>query len=723
MEDLGDQSESTACLMKPPMTFETIAALLNIPDSRLLQQPLVNVIGFVKDFRAPIKTNGMDHKCTIGIVDPSQQFLNRGFQISIFFPLEKMPKISGPGDLILIRKAKIQMWSGQISLLSNKYSEFHILPAKEIPNIRSPMDAQLWQSIPAKSKRPSQAEANYAIWASSHMEEGAFPPKEDFQDECKKSMNVKEKFSLLKDVKNGQFYDVIGEVVKIFQANDYLTIYLSDYTVNSAFYNYTWPGHNQEEGCDGDEYNYLKHKQDAAKEWPGPFGKTAIQITTFDCHAQFIANEVTTHDFVLLKNLQIKYGNSGSCLEGFLRGDREREGQMQVEILKCPDDVQSVDSRYKEAIRRKREWWAKYERQKRSILTEKVDPEDTRKRNENASIQTKSSGKKRRQERRAAAEKAVLGAEKRFAQKLNLNEHVRCIHPEKPTLSLLDVKSLVLSKSTTGHAYTLPFVNANYKANVRVVDFFPDKLEDFAVGRRVSEYDILSDYSGGEETDRDEDMRSFRAGKGFPEKRWEWVFALQVEDASRAPMSAGTSSNNRLWLTVDNQAAQMLLNMEEDAMDLRRNQHVLGRLRERLCILWGDLEERKTRRSQQKQGADILDRDTPASSLDSVTPTASLRNVGDQPDLDSDIEDQYQQARSFPKKARLKNYTVDASIVSKHDDIDSNKAVEASVSASNKAFTCCIKQYGIKVPETDIMKADAGAGFRWEHLSSLPDLG
>ncbi|RDW94944.1 hypothetical protein BP5796_00707 [Coleophoma crateriformis] len=710
MEDLGDQAESTACLMKPPTTFETIAALLNIPDSRLLQQPLVNVIGFVKDFRAPIKTNGMGKS---QVYHRDSRPLSAIFK-SWFSDLHLFPLGENAQNFRAWRFDSDQESKGEISLLSNKYSEFHIVPAKEIPNIRSPMDAQLWQSIPAKSKKPSQAEANYALWASSHMEEGALPPKEDFQDECKKSMNVKEKFSLLKDVKSGQFYDVIGEVVKIFQANDYLTIYLSDYTANPAFYNYTWPGHNHEEGCDGDEYNYLKHKPDAAKEWPGPFGKTVIQITTFDCHAQFMANEVRTHDFVLLKNIQIKYGKSGTCLEGFLRGDREREGQVQVEILKSPDDVQSVDSRYKEAIRRKREWWAKYERQKRSILTEKVEVEDTRKRNENESIQTKSSSKKRRQERRAAAEKAVLGAEKRFAQRLNLNEHVRCIHPEKPTLSLLDIKSLVFSKSTTGHAYTLPFVNANYKANVRVVDFFPAKLEDFAVGRRVSEYDILSDYSGGEETDRDEDMRSFRAGKGFPEKKWEWVFALQVEDASSAPMSAGTSSSNRLWLTVDNQAAQMLLNIEEDAMDLRRNQHVLGRLRERLCILWGDLEEQKTRRSQQVEGADILDRENPASSLDSVvTPTASLRNVGDQPDLDSDIEDQYQQARSFPKKAQLKNYTVDASNVSKHDT-NSNKAVEGSVSASNKAFTCCIKQYGIKVPESDIMKADAGAGFRWE---------
>lgn len=59
MEDLGDHHQRPGPLLKPPAPFETIAALLNMPDSRLLQKPLVNVIGFVKDFRAPIMTNGV----------------------------------------------------------------------------------------------------------------------------------------------------------------------------------------------------------------------------------------------------------------------------------------------------------------------------------------------------------------------------------------------------------------------------------------------------------------------------------------------------------------------------------------------------------------------------------------------------------------------------------------------------------------------------------------
>ena len=95
-----------------------------------------------------------------------------------------------------------------------------------------------------------------------------------------------------------------------------------------------------------------------------------------------------------------------------------------------------------------------------------------------------------------------------------------------------------------------------YKAHLRVVGFFPPNVEDFAVGRRPSEYDMLSDYSGGEDTDREGDMRQWRQRNGRPKKIWEWRFALQVIDASNK------ASKERMWLMVENQDAQMLLDMD-----------------------------------------------------------------------------------------------------------------------------------------------------------------
>lgn len=104
-----------------------------------------------------------------------------------------------------------------------------------------------------------------------------------------------------------------------------------------------------------------------------------------------------------------------------------------------------------------------------------------------------------------------------------------------------------------------PFTDCKYKAIVRVVDYFPHKLEDFAQGWRATEYDILSDYSGNEDTDLEDELRIFKSGQGFSKDTWEWRFALKVEDASKR------DCKDQMWLIVDNFSAQFLLNLDKDA--------------------------------------------------------------------------------------------------------------------------------------------------------------
>lgn len=107
---------------------------------------------------------------------------------------------------------------------------------------------------------------------------------------------------------------------------------------------------------------------------------------------------------------------------------------------------------------------------------------------------------------------------------------------------------------TAGDKLILPFVNQNYRANVKIVDYFPSKVQDFAVGRRNTEYDMLSNYSGGDESDLEWDSQSPTNGRDV---EWEWRFAFEVEDAgSKLP-------KDRMWLMVNNPEAQALLN--EDA--------------------------------------------------------------------------------------------------------------------------------------------------------------
>ena len=315
------------------------------------------------------------------------------------------------------------MWSGGVSLLANLTTEFHLLPRASIPRTLPRNTAAPWQSFPpSKCRPPTTTETAHIIWASNHIDELYLPGIQEFQERAQQAMNVKQKFSLLKDVKPDTFHDILGEVVRVFDGSSSVTVYLSDYTANSLFYNYAWGGGGTAEARDGDEFGYIKSKTKTAKDWPGPYGKMTIQLTLFDGHADFIRDEnVQAKQWLLLRNVQIKFGRMGGCLEGMLRGDRGAfEGKVHVQIMKHSEEPEDSDIRWKEAVRRKHDWWKKFEKQKQDMLDEAAGVGDKRKRGDEVA---KKNSKQRRKELRAAAEIRVANSEAKVAQKLDLNQH------------------------------------------------------------------------------------------------------------------------------------------------------------------------------------------------------------------------------------------------------------------------------------------------------------
>ncbi|RFU30763.1 hypothetical protein B7463_g5584, partial [Scytalidium lignicola] len=732
---LDDSSQVLASQRPLPPDFESIEDILNMPSARLKSGPLVNIIGFVKDYQPPIQSRGTDFKCTVEIKDKSTEYATCGIKIHIFLPEDMMPKFSGTvGDALLIRKAKTQMWSGIVSLVSNRATEFHVIPASKIPRSISEVRVNLWKSSPQKGRCPTSFETEYVIWAHAFKENMDLPSAETFQERSIHAMNVKEKFSLLKDVKSDSFHNIIGEVVKVFDTTgESVTVYLSDYTANSYFYNYSWPGvETGPAGRDGDQYAYAsKTRKKTPKDWPGPFGKLTIQLTLWDGHAAFVREKVKIGQWVSLKNVQFKFGAVG-CLEGYLRGDLyASEGKIQVAIMQRregddEDEEYTKDyTRWKEGIRRKYEWEEKYKRQKRELLDQAAGGFNEKRKLEGTE---KTGSKKRRKElREAAFAKAAAAANK--AKEIDLNINVRCGHPDISVSTLEEILApqMLSSASKTEEVRISPFTVAKYRANVRVVDYFPDYIEDFTVSHRVSDYDMLSDYSGGEDTDPEEDMRNFKSGKGFCDRVWEWRFALQVEDAHKKNQDEDGKEKQKMWLMVDNQAAQMLLGLEDDATNLRTNPGVLSKLKEQLFKLWGSLEEQKSSSLQQKsKSSNLLNPPTQqppsqSSYLDSPASSPPRPKPGAQPNLySSDAEDNPPPVKSSVLAERdvnvitMSNTNIKTTefLAQQSETPDTDKAGPPAV--RNRPFTCCIQQYGIKVDESDVKKADAGPGKRWE---------
>lgn len=476
------------------------------------------------------------------------------------------------------------MRMGEVQLLSHFATEYHILRSEHIPRAIFPIVKIPWISTPpARCRRPEPIETKYVIWSNQHLDELALPNSQEFTEKANKARNVRDKYSLLKDVKEGSFHDIIGEVRKIYGVGyDMVTVYFTDYTAHSQFYNYVMPGISNVtvEGRDGDDYGYIKSKpRDEEKEWKGPFGKMTIQLTLFDNHANFIREHVKAGEWLRLTNVQFVYGKN-NLLEGRLRGDREAYGnKIQVEIMKPSGDPQNNDTRWVEGIQRKLDWTKKHAKDKEKFQEELAGKGTKRKADGQP---TGKNSRARRMESRANVSDKAAAAQPKIVKNLDLNDLGRAssdyqilvpnplpviLHPLRPKAPVASLSKILqrklLSSDPKYEGIYYAFENQNYKANVRVVDYYPPNIADFAVSRKVSEFDILPDYSGAEDDDPEGDMQSFREGKGFVQRKWEWRFALVVEDADANAKS--DVERDRLTLIVGNYDAQTLLNFEGDA--------------------------------------------------------------------------------------------------------------------------------------------------------------
>ncbi|CAJ2507661.1 Uu.00g088470.m01.CDS01 [Anthostomella pinea] len=668
-----------------PAGYTSISDVLNqcVPAGRL-----VSVIGLLKDHRLPIPTKATEYDAA-------------GLVVSIFRPENAMPQPSA-GDVVVVMSAKVQFYRSEASLLTNRTTIIHTYSASEIPRPPKSAKGALHPPCRLADRPPGDKEHEYVSWLYHSIDKGAVPEATTFMIQAENSKSTKDKFSKLENISDGRFCDVIVHVVKEpFDQMDKTTLWISDYTENDSFFKFSVDGTNQSEGRDGDPYGYINTAIPAASNWRGPFGKRSMQVTCFEPHASFVNTGVKAGDWIRLRNLQIKFGRNNANLEGYLREDRSAFGgqQIQVDVLET-DDPQHCDSRLKEAVKRKYEYEKLKKKQLKSLAgaTAGQNGDGGNKRKADDAEEQKNSSKSRRQAKREAARKRAEDDDKRAQERLGLNElgkeKTASLSMRYRSLTLLSVKCESLDQPVTpvssiidpapwkttieGQEVTLmlPFTNVKYRANVRVVDFRPRKLELFASWRKNTEYDMLSDYSGGDsDSDSDDDEGQGNLDLYRGQKTWEWRFALQLEEVD--PKQKGEP--DRFWAVVDNTEAQQLTCL--DATDLRANPDDLVRLHEQLFKLWGDLEELK-RQEQQRQLKNqkrVAAHQPPPDSSPPEDPEGNGNNMG--------------------------------------NGVGNNTS--KTTKASNKPFTCCIQQYGVKVREPDPRKADAGEGRRWVRVYGL----
>ncbi len=221
---------------------------------------------------------------------------------------------------------------------------------------------------------------------------------------------------MLKDVGEGKFHDLTVQVIKDpLDLGDKMAIWVTDYTENSYFFQFLWGGLGERER-DGDPYGYTNKFSTSNTDWPGPFGKRAMQMTCWEPHAGYIRDEVRAGSWVHLRNVQIKFGGNGAHLEGFLRSEAQGGNSKILVDVSNPEeqDREHIDPRLKDAIRRKRD----YEKTRKSQIKQIKEIQD-KKRTAPDNESTATDARGRRNQKRANKRKKESGEEVKDVNDLN----------------------------------------------------------------------------------------------------------------------------------------------------------------------------------------------------------------------------------------------------------------------------------------------------------------
>ncbi|KAL1969704.1 hypothetical protein VTN77DRAFT_8257 [Rasamsonia byssochlamydoides] len=557
-------------------------------------QGYVNVIGVVVDCLDKTRSRGSSLVVTFTIKDSDLETKSwDGLKIKYFNDNEHFLPDLRLHDVILLRNLRIRPHQGALLGVATQWDRvpWAIFRQREEsgPSVSLICSPNSVEPTP-QEKAYANSLLNLVQARSTEQPRQETPDKRPSVTQAvsrEKTTGIKKRsFSLIKDVSGEVYVDLVVHVVKTFPEQDKFLLYVTDYTTNKALFEYA-QSDDEDQGRPGDEYGYRPRPK---RRWQGPFGRMTLQVTLWQPHAYFAQQNVKEGDYVYLRNVHIKQPEGGNgMINGRIHGDRVYPDKICVSLIADNDD----DPRVKELKKRKQEYWKRHKLDKAQLAKDLGNLDDGQQERD-----SKKSAKKRKKEQQQKKQPVREEGQTEIMTTLNVkryepNSNIKAWRPSLPSRSITDILMNETHNNSLpgGIEYRLPFQNLTYRATVRVVDFFPPKLEDFAVPYNP-EYLVLSDSdSDGRDGDGDDDDdESVTEGNAGRRRRrsWEWRFCLLVEDAKPAPPG---QPRDRMKLFVWGNEAVHLLRL--DAVDLRKHPHRLHELREKLFILWGDLEERK----------------------------------------------------------------------------------------------------------------------------------
>ncbi|KAI5287870.1 hypothetical protein KEM54_005665 [Ascosphaera aggregata] len=590
-------------------SFTSVEAAQNLPPGRV-----IDIIGIVQESLPPKRTSGSSFMSTFTLTDN----LYSSLKVRCFRNDRSKLPVPEKGHVVVLKNVKLSEFNGKSLAVSTQ-------------NIPAPW--LVYKGDPSKHNSLQAADEPEAI-SLSHLDMSHISQLQGLRK--KNSEN---------NANASTFVDLVCHVIKTFDDDwqDRFTLYVTDYTQNPLFYEYTAKD-SSNSNRNRPPYDPFVTAAAAApiRKWEGPLGKFTLQVTLWDANAYHARRYAREGSIVRLSNVNLKMTNG--YLEGKLHGDRTNPAKIDVQIVKSPDIESEADEKLAKLLARKMEYWRriksteedrtvskrkrkhdkKEERDsKRKTRTTTIEPitanegalpEETTRRStpqvlekgsdENPAPRAKQkSGKIDEGPANAStAQNEVQPLTKSDAKSHLLSAYTLCssVKSDHPTIPPQPLAAILnrsqIRQTPRGIYYQLPFFDLQYRATLQVVDFFPSRIEDFAVSCEQPQIRRRK-YSGEEEEEEkdegdggDDEGEADMSESESQQTQWTWRFGLVVQDADRTCNSADTEPL-RMELVVADHDAERLLRM--NAVDLRHDSDSLEKLRSVLNVLWGNLEEVK----------------------------------------------------------------------------------------------------------------------------------
>ncbi|KAL1889027.1 hypothetical protein Cpir12675_005945 [Ceratocystis pirilliformis] len=614
---------------------------------------LVSTVGVVVEYRGNTRTRNGEWKSMLRLRDNNGQEL----EFHLFHRDEKaMPQKSYIGCGAIIISAKVQRRDGQ-SLLSSSSTEITYYDPLDI-NSLSPKTTPVFYLNKSSKRGVKPTQATLDILISVFNETTKPDSAEDGETVVisKISSASNKKFSLIKDIAPENWYNILVQLVhEPIQVGNKMHLWVTDYSSNSmlAYSNGTF----------GDELNYLGDMNDDNAAPPCRTtqlpAEMLLKVTLYGAHMdEFLSLEPKVSQWFHLQNVKIgfhgAYTPQGAIHEtaNFTHDVRVKKVVVETEFSDKESHLYAAARRRNNFLRNKSQSTPKESSTQQSPPAQLNEAKD----NNKPSAPPPSKQKRNGRDRRKAKEAKIKAQEELDIQRKLPEDMTLQVVCETHTSYISSVAEMLRIVSydakVDGELVKIdcPFNLAKYLAVVRIVDFQPPDIRDFTQSRLV--------YKDGQPlllSDDEESESEIDFNPTLMSESWEWGFSLKLQDAM---VSAQTGTPPFVWVNVNNDSAQYLLDME--AVNLRENDDALAKLKHKMFHLWDRLEEVKRAEEANKKG--LLNKAKGAQRNDEM------------PHHSSDGE----QSSSVSRK--------------------SGSAKPTRCALKPKAFKCCIQQYGVVLP-------------------------